>query len=322
MTEAGVKMIAKAAEIIRSGGLVAVPTETVYGLAADATNDQAVARIFEAKSRPQFNPLIIHVADVEMAKRYVKMTPLSEKLADKFWPGALTIVLQRREGSPVSLLVSAGLGTIAVRAPNHKTAQALIKTADRPFAAPSANRSGSISPTNPDHVRQSLGDRVELILEGGACSVGIESTIVKVDGDAVTMLRPGGLARNVIEEFIGRPLSEIPPSQSPQAPGMLANHYAPQAQLRLNASEPQEDEAFLGFGTVAANSPFALNLSASGDLREAAANLFAHLHALDRSATAHDLKTIAVAPIPMEGLGEAINDRLKRAAAPRDGEQK
>jgi len=317
MTEAGAKAIARAAEIIRSGRLVAVPTETVYGLAADATNDDAVARIFEAKSRPQFNPLIIHIAGAEMAKRYVDFSLLASKLADKFWPGPLTMVLPKREDSPLSLLVSAGLDSIAVRAPDHDTAQALIKAVDRPLAAPSANRSGSISPTTTEHVRHSLGDSVDLILEGGACSVGIESSIVKVDGDAVTMLRPGGLAREVIEEFIGRPLADVPPSQSPQAPGMLASHYAPRAKLRLNASAPQEGEAFLGFGAVAANSPLALNLSASGDLREAAANLFKHLHALDRIAATHGLKGIAVAPVPMEGLGEAINDRLMRAAAPR-----
>lgn len=319
MSENRSDRIAQAADIIRRGGLVAVPTETVYGLAADATRDAAVAGIFEAKTRPQFNPLIIHVTGAEMAGRYVEFSPFAEQLAAHFWPGPLTIILPRRAASAVSLLVSAGLETIAVRAPDHPIAQALIKNVDRPLAAPSANRSGSISPTKADHVRQSLGDRIDLIIDGGPCPVGIESTIIKVAGDGVTMLRPGGIAREAIEEYLERSVSDAPQAKNPEAPGMLASHYAPRAMLRLNANAPQHGEAFLGFGEIAAKGADALNLSKSGDLLEATANLFAHLHALDRNAAAHGLKTIAVAPIPMEGLGEAINDRLNRAAAPRGG---
>ena len=321
MTEVSPDELNDAAGIINNGGLVALPTETVYGLAADATNDAAVARIFEAKGRPQFNPLIIHVANAVMAKRYVSFSPTAEKLAAEFWPGPLTMVLPRREDCSISLLVSAGLETIAVRAPNHPLAQALINQVDRPLAAPSANRSGSISPTAPDHVRASLGENLDMILDGGPCPIGLESTIVKIEDDKVIMLRTGGLARNAIEDFLGEPLAAAPQSENPQAPGMLASHYAPHAQLRLNAKAPNDNEAYLGFGKFDAASPASLNLSPSGDLREAAANLFAHLHALDRIATANGLKVIAVAPVPMEGLGEAINDRLKRAAAPRENRQ-
>ena len=317
MTQTAAIDVAKAADIIRNGGVVAVPTETVYGLAADATNDDAVARIFEAKSRPQFNPLIVHVTDVRMAERYVCFSPLASKLAAKFWPGPLTLVLPRRQGSAISLLVSAGLDTIAVRAPDHAGAQTLIQTADRPLAAPSANRSGTISPTTAEHVRQSLGDKIDMIIDGGPCTIGIESSIIKVTDDLVTLLRPGGIAREVIEEFLGQPVSDASHTENPEAPGMLASHYAPRAMLRLNANAPQQGEAFLGFAEIATEGADALNLSEAGDMLEATTNLFAHLHALDRSAAAHGLKTIAVAPIPMEGLGEAINDRLNRAAAPR-----
>ena len=320
MRELDENAIAEAAAKILAGGLVAVPTETVYGLAADATNDDAVARIFEAKSRPQFNPLIIHVASIEMAKRYVAFPALASKLAKEFWPGPLTMVLPRHEDSAVSFLVSAGFDTIAVRMPDHATAQALITAVDRPLAAPSANRSGTISPTTADHVRTSLGDKVDLILDGDACAVGIESTIVEVEGDAVTLLRPGGIARATIERFLGQPVCDGPHTKKPQAPGMLESHYAPRAALRLNASAPEEGEAFLGFGAVNSNSPYALNLSPAGDLREAAAHFFKHLHALDRIAATHRLKGIAAAPVPMEGLGEAINDRMVRAAAPRSSE--
>ncbi len=306
-----------AAAIIRKGGLVAMPTETVYGLAADATNDAAVARIFEAKGRPQFNPLIVHVAGADMAARYVEFSPVAEKLTRAFWPGPLTLVLPRRADCAISLLASAGLDTLGVRAPNHDIAQALISAVGGPLAAPSANPSGAISPTFADHVRDGLGDKVDKILDGGPCPVGVESTIVKIEGDAVTLLRPGGVAREAIEQIIGGPLSEAPHTDNPQAPGMLASHYAPHAPLRLDAPAPEPNEAFLGFGKVSTGEPFTLNLSASGDLTEAAANLFAYLHALDRIAATHGLKGIAAAPIPMAGLGEAINDRLVRAAAPR-----
>jgi L-threonylcarbamoyladenylate synthase len=317
MTALDHKDIRAAAEIIRKGGLVAMPTETVYGLAADATNDQAVAKIFKAKGRPQFNPLIIHVAGLEMGKRYVETPPIAEKLAKEYWPGPLTIVLPRKSGSDVSLLVSAGLNTIAIRSPNHDIAQALIKAADRPLAAPSANRSGSISPTRPEHVEESLGGNVDMIIDGGPCPVGLESTIVKINGDDVTLLRPGGLAREAIERFLGRALKSAPKADTPQAPGMLESHYAPKAPLRRDVDEPDENEAYLAFGACKKEFPNALNLSESGDLTEAAANLFAYLRALDEMCAAYSLLGIAAAPIPNEGLGEAINDRLKRAAAPR-----
>lgn len=315
MTTPDQTTIQNAARTIHAGGLVAMPTETVYGLAADATNDASVARIFEAKGRPQFNPLIIHVAGADMAMRYVDVSPLAEKLMSAFWPGPLTLVLPRRKDSGVSLLVSAGLDTLGVRVPNHPLAQALITAVDRPLAAPSANRSGTISPTRADHVAESLGDKVDMILDGGASHIGVESTIVKIDGDRVVMLRPGGIARADIERVIGAKLENA--GGGIEAPGMMASHYAPDASMRLNAREQKTGEAFLGFGDVEGAGHAALNLSAGGNLVEAAANLFAHLRALDRMAGAAGLKVIACAPIPMEGLGEAINDRLARAAAPK-----
>lgn len=311
------KDIREAAGIIRKGGLVAMPTETVYGLAADATNDEAVAGIFEAKGRPHFNPLIVHVSDEAMAARYVETPPLAQKLMETFWPGPLTLVLPRKADSEISLLASAGLDTLGVRAPNHIIAQTLIRSADRPLAAPSANRSGTISPTRAEHVAVSLGDKVHMILDGGPCPVGVESTIVKIDGDEAALLRPGGVAREEIEEVLGARLQTATPSDKPEAPGMLASHYAPQANLRLNAEKARADEAFLGFGETDPDHPYTLNLSKTGDLREAAANLFAHLRALDGLCRDHGLAGIAAAPAPMEGLGEAINDRLRRAAAPR-----
>lgn len=310
-------MIDEAAATIERGGLVAMPTETVYGLAADATNDKAVARIYEAKSRPQFNPLIIHVADADMARQYVDFPPLAKNLSDAFWPGPLTLVLPRRPDSNLSLLVSAGLDTVAVRAPNHPLAQSLIRFVDRPLAAPSANLSGSISPTQADHVRASLGDRVDLILDGGRCPVGLESTIVKIDGERAVLLRHGGVAREDIEHVIGARLEMQSGGDRPEAPGMLASHYAPNTKLRMNVDKPAPDEAFLAFGASPAH-PHMLNLSQSGNLTEAAANLFAYLRALDIICAEHGLKGIAAAPVPPEGLGEAINDRLARAAAPRN----
>lgn len=309
--------IDEAARLIKRTGIVAMPTETVYGLAADATNDESVARIFEAKGRPQFNPLIAHVADLAMARRYAEISSLAEKLADAFWPGPLTLVLPRRSDCKLSLLVSAGLNTVALRAPNHPAAQALIAAVGRPLAAPSANRSGSISSTTAEHVRQSLGNAVDMILDAGPCSVGVESTIVKIDGDEAVLLRPGGIARKQIEDCIGAPLKTAAQTHRPEAPGMLTSHYAPSVSVRLNASAPKEDEAFLGFGDAAADQPHSLNLSPKGDLREAAANLFAYLRKLDEICAAHSLSGIAAGAIPSEGLGEAINDRLTRAAAPR-----
>jgi L-threonylcarbamoyladenylate synthase len=310
--------ISKAAAIIRAGRLVAMPTETVYGLAADATSDAAVARIFDAKGRPQFNPLIVHVAGADMAARYVDFPPVTETLAAAFWPGPLTLVLPRKADSAISLLASAGLDTIAVRAPNHKIAQALINAVGGPLAAPSANPSGAVSPTCAQHVRDGLGDKVDIILDGGPCPVGIESTIVKIEGDAVFLLRPGGVAREAIERVVGKPLSNAPHTDNPQAPGMLASHYAPRAPLRLNATAPKPGEAFLDFGKTAEQGPNVLNLSSKGDITEAAANLFAYLRTLDALCTEHGLSRIAAAQIPMEGLGEAINDRLVRAAAPKE----
>lgn len=315
MTAPDYKDIEDAAAAIRAGGLVAMPTETVYGLAADATDDRAVARIFAAKGRPQFNPLIVHVASSDMARRYAEVPPLAETLMRAFWPGPLTLVLPRRKDSGLSLLVSAGLDTVGLRAPRHALAQALIAAAGRPLAAPSANRSGTISPTRAEHVREGLGGAVDAILDGGPCPVGVESAIVKIEGETATLLRPGGIARAEIEDVIGGKLEAA--TDGVEAPGMMTSHYAPEAALRLHAREQKDGEAFLGFGPVAGQGPAALNLSVRGDLTEAAANLFAHLRALDRLAQAHGLKTIAAAPVPTEGLGEAINDRLARAAAPR-----
>lgn len=310
------RAVRRAGELVLSGEPVAVPTETVYGLAADATNDRAVAKIYEAKGRPSFNPLIIHVADVAMARRYVDFPPLAEKLAAAFWPGPLTLVLPRREDSGISHLVSAGLETLGVRAPRHPMTQRLIREIDRPLAAPSANRSGSVSPTTADHVCDSLGGRVRLILDGGPCGIGVESTIMKIDGDRATLLRPGGVPRSAIEAAIGKPLETSAPGKI-EAPGMLESHYAPRAVLRLGVLAPRADEAFLGFGQNAAAGDAALNLSINGDLAEAAANLFAHLRALDAICRDRGLIGIAAAPVPNEELGEAINDRLFRAAAAR-----
>jgi L-threonylcarbamoyladenylate synthase len=296
--------IADAARLLRDGGLVAFPTETVYGLGADATNDKAVAGIFAAKGRPRFNPLIVHVADLAAAEALVEFNPLTRKLADAFWPGALTLVLPRKDG--VSLLVSAGLDTVAVRAPANAVAQALLRALGRPIAAPSANASGTISATTAAHVAESLGGKVDLILDGGPTERGIESTVIGF-ADGPAMLRPGAIPREAIEAITG-PLHD--PQGIQGSPGRLESHYAPAKPLRLNATDARDGEALLAFGT---NVTGAKNLSPSGDLVEAAANLFAMLRELDAS----DARGIAVMPIPNNGLGEAINDRLQRAAAPR-----
>lgn len=308
--------IKRAAGLIRDGGLVAIPTETVYGLAADATNDSAVARIFEAKGRPRFNPLIVHVAGIAAARSYAVLSPLAERLASKFWPGPLTLVLPRKADAKLSLLVSAGLDSVALRSPAHPVARAVIEAADVPLAAPSANRSGSVSPTRAEHVRGSFGESVDMILDGGPSNVGLESTIVKVDGGAATLLRPGGIPVEELERFIG---AKIPRAAGDaiEAPGMLASHYAPAAPLRINAEAPRSDEVYLAFGKTPAAHRQTLNLSTSGDLREAAANLFAHLRTADGLCRQEKLAGIAVAPVPQEGLGAAINDRFARAAAPR-----
>ena len=295
------------AALLRAGEIVAFPTETVYGLGADATSSDAVLKIYETKGRPRFNPLIVHVADLEMVKSLVEMSPLAEKLA-RFWPGPLTLVLPKRKDARLSDLVTAGLDTVGIRIPDHPLALALIRAAGLPLAAPSANRSGKLSPTTAAQVRTAFAGLVP-VLDGGPSHSGVESTILAVDGDTVTQLRAGALAREEIEALLGQPVALAKAGDAIAAPGMLASHYAPNAKLRLNATSPRPGEAYLGF----AAGPATLNLSPGGDLREAARNLFAMLHELDASAAA-----IAVAPIPHTGLGEAINDRLKRAAAPRD----
>jgi L-threonylcarbamoyladenylate synthase len=305
-------VIKKAAAILLDGGLVAMPTETVYGLAADATNDFAVARIYEAKGRPAFNPLIVHVTGLAMAGRYASVPRLAERLAIAFWPGPLTLVLPRRSDSGLSHLATAGLETVGLRAPAHSIAQALLAATGRGLAAPSANPSGSVSPTTAAHVREGLGEKVSLILDGGPCTVGIESTILKIEGAHATLLRPGGIAREAIERITG-PL-ERAASTKIEAPGMMQGHYAPRAALRLNAAAPRANEVFLAFG-AAGDHPYTLNLSPAGDVVEAAANLFAYLRALDALCARERLEGIAAAPVPEAGLGEAINDRLRRAAA-------
>ncbi|PWL19150.1 threonylcarbamoyl-AMP synthase [Falsochrobactrum shanghaiense] len=313
--------IAPAVEILRRGGLVAIPTETVYGLAADASHGEGVAGIFAAKGRPQFNPLIAHVASIDMAERYVTFDPLSRKLAERFWPGPLTLVLplkkQQDTDRPIHPLVTAGLDTLAIRMP-HGRVRDVIKRLDSPVAAPSANRSGRISPTSAQAVAGDLGEKIDMILDGGACGVGVESTIVRVEGESVRLLRPGGLAAEEIEAEIGRKLERLPHTAAIQAPGMMASHYAPNALMRLDASEVMPGEALLAFGPARARNADGataqLNLSATGNLREAASNLFDYMRKLDATGA----KSIAVEPVPFDGLGEAINDRLKRAAAPRE----
>ncbi|MDE3114094.1 MAG: threonylcarbamoyl-AMP synthase [Pseudomonadota bacterium] len=303
--------IADGADALRRGRLVAFPTETVYGLGADAGNDRAVAAIFAAKGRPQFNPLIVHVLGLAEAEILAEFTPLARRLAEAFWPGALTLVLPRRRDARLSLLVSAGLDTVALRAPSNAVARALLKAAGCAIAAPSANRSGSVSPTTAAHVAESLGGRVDVILDGGPTALGIESTVIGFDGDLPVLLRPGAVTREAIEKIAG-PLSQA--GEKIASPGMLASHYAPHAPMRLNAREVSADEALLAFGpAVPQGAKITANLSPSGDLTEAAANLFAMLRELDTRGA----RRIAVMPIPVHGLGEAINDRLARAAAPR-----
>jgi len=306
--------IARAAAILQRGGLVAFPTETVYGLGADAASDKAVAAIFAAKQRPQFNPLIVHVRDLEHAQTLAIVTDHARLLAKAFWPGPLTLVLPRREGACVSFLASAGLDTIAVRVPAHSTARQLLQKSGLAIAAPSANRSGKVSPTIASHVAESLGAAVELILDAGAAPLGLESTIVGFGARGPTLLRTGALPRDNIEAVIG-PLFQ-PTTGGIVSPGMLRTHYAPHAKLRLEAREVRSDEALLAFGSDVPAGALALrNLSPSGDLIEAAANLFAMLRELDATGSA----CIAVMPVPGHALGEAINDRLRRAAAPREG---
>ncbi|WIM09660.1 L-threonylcarbamoyladenylate synthase [Enhydrobacter sp.] len=307
--------IEDAVRLLRKGGLVAFPTETVYGLGGDATNERAVVAIFEAKGRPRFNPLIAHVPGAADAQRFVRWSAAAERLAAAFWPGPLTFVLPRAERSPIALLATAGLDTVAIRAPAHPVAQALIRAAGLPLAAPSANRSGAVSPTRAEHVAESLGERVSLILDGGPCAVGVESTVLDLTGATPVLLRPGGATREAIEAVIGPiALSTALPmgDAARSSPGQLESHYAPSRPVRLEATTVSADEALLAFGPhPPAGAVMTRNLSPTGDLAEAAANLFAHMRALDRP----EVGRIAVMPVPHTGLGLAINDRLRRAAA-------
>jgi L-threonylcarbamoyladenylate synthase len=306
--------IARAAEILRAGHLVAFPTETVYGLGADATNDRAVAAIFEAKGRPRFNPLIVHLPNFEQATNCVQINELARAAAERFWPGPLTLVLPRRADTHISYLCSAGLDTLAVRVPGHSVAQDLLAALDRPLAAPSANASGGVSPTTAAHVADSLDGRVDLILDGGPCAVGLESSVLDLTGGRPLLLRPGGIPKEELEATLGSIEEDSSQEDAPRSPGRLASHYAPGQPLRLQAREVNPDEALLAFGPAPpAGARTTLNLSQNGDFVEAAANLFAMLHALDDPRHA----AIAVMPIPELGLGAAINDRLRRAAAPR-----
>lgn len=314
--------IEEAARALRAGRLVAFPTETVYGLGAVATNDRAVAAIFAAKGRPRFNPLIVHVTDAAAARPLVRWNELAERLAERFWPGALTLVLPRAEGCPLSLLVSAGGDTVGLRAPAHPVAQALLAATVLPVAAPSANPAGQVSPTTADHVEAGLGDRIDLIVDGGPCPIGVESTVLDLTSSPPRLLRPGGVTREQLEAAIGplaapaAPSANGTPDDPLRAPGQLSSHYAPARPLRLDATSVDPDEALLAFGPhPLEGAATTLNLSEAGDLEEAAANLFAMLRALDRP----EHRAIAVMPIPAHGLGEAIRDRLIRAAAPRTG---
>ncbi|HVZ50838.1 MAG TPA: L-threonylcarbamoyladenylate synthase [Pseudolabrys sp.] len=314
--KADAEAIKTAAACLAAGGLVAFPTETVYGLGADAGQGEAVARLYAAKGRPAFNPLIAHVADLAAARRVARFDAAAEKLAHAFWPGPLTLVLPKQPDCAVSELALAGLDSVAVRVPAHPVAQALLKAFGRPVVAPSANRSGHVSPTDAAHVMADLRGRIDLIVDGGPCAVGVESTIVSCLGEP-TLLRPGGVPREAIERVLGSALAQAAEAaagdEAPLAPGMLSSHYAPKAHLRLNASTPRDGEALLAFGPAPEFSGLTRNLSPSGNLIEAAANLFSHLRALDASGA----KAIAVMKVPRTGLGEAINDRLRRAAAPR-----
>ena len=307
--------LSRAAAYLRSGALVAFPTETVYGLGADATNAIAVARIFEAKGRPQFNPLIVHVLDAVAAAELGQFTAKAKKLAAAFWPGPLTLVVKRAETCPIADLVSAGLPTLALRVPDHPIARALLTSFGKPLAAPSANRSGHVSATRAEHVAADLADSVTMILDGGPVQHGLESTIVDVTSDEIVLLRPGAIPVARIEAVLGTTIARAEGSSiRPHSPGQLESHYATQAPLRLNAHDLRDGEALLAFGPDApATAGAAINLSAKGDLVEAAANLFSALRDLD----ARNPRAIAVMSIPAHGLGDAINDRLQRAAAPR-----
>ena len=311
--------VARAAALLRAGRLVAFGTETVYGLGADAADGQAVAAVFDAKGRPHFNPLICHYPDAAAAFADVVANPAARALAAAFWPGPLTMVLPRRPGCAVALLAGAGLDTLAVRVPGHAGALALLRAVGRPVAAPSANRSGAVSPTTLAHVLAGLDGRIAAVLEGGACAVGLESTVLDLTGERPFLLRPGGVEREAIEAVVGPVLSGITPaaaqaSRTLRSPGLLVSHYAPVLPVRLNAAAVAADEALLAFGPALAGAGASYQLSAIGNLAEAAAALFAGLRALDAQP---GLRRIAAMPVPRHGLGLAINDRLERAAAPR-----
>jgi L-threonylcarbamoyladenylate synthase len=317
--------IAEAAALLRSGRLVAFPTETVYGLGADATDARAVAALYAAKGRPQFNPLIAHVTGLEAAQAEGALDPTAQALARAFWPGALTLVVPAARGAKVCDLARAGLDSVALRVPVHPLARSLIEAVGRPVAAPSANRSGHVSPTEAPHVMADLETRIDAVIDGGSTAIGLESTIIACLGGKPRLLRSGGVTREAVERVVG-PLLDVPDEDGPErasplSPGLLASHYAPAAAVRLDARDIRPGEAALLFGRTrprgVASAVAALNLSASGDLAEAAANLFAHLRALDARLAGLNGAGIAVAPIPSEGLGEAINDRLRRAAAER-----
>lgn len=304
--------IARASQFLAEGQLVAIPTETVYGLAGDARNAAAVAQIYQAKGRPSFNPLIVHVPDLEPALEIAEFSDAARALAAVFWPGALTMVLPLREGSGIASLVTAGLETVALRMPAHPAARQLLRVFGSPVAAPSANPSGRVSPTTAAHVADAesgLGGRIAAVLDAGACPVGVESTIIGwLEDGRPALLRPGGIAAEDIESVLGQALAHpVADPHAPNAPGQLTSHYAPRASVRLNALSPQTDEVYISFGQSGG-----LELSASGDLAEAASRLFDVLRQADR-----DGRPIAVAPVPEHGLGAAINDRLRRAAAPR-----
>jgi L-threonylcarbamoyladenylate synthase len=319
---AGEAAVARAAHCLTGGGLVAFPTETVYGLGADATNPAAIARLYQAKGRPAFNPLIAHVGNIEAARRIAVFDAQATILAEAFWPGPLTLVLPKTMDCPVADLATAGLETVAIRVPAHPVALAILRAFGRPVVAPSANLSGHVSPTTAAHVASDLAGRIDLIIDSGPVEVGVESTIVGCFGEPM-LLRPGGLPREDIERVLGRQFRQPPEDADsdtgqPLAPGMLASHYAPRTSVRLNAKSIAPGEALLAFGPDAVAGVDAaaavMNLSARGDLDEAAANLFGYLRALD----ARGARAIAVMPVPHHGLGEAINDRLRRAAVERE----
>ena len=308
--------IAHAAALLRAGKLVAFGTETVYGLGADACNGEAVAAIYAAKGRPSFNPLICHFADAATAFNYVVPTPLADTLAAKFWPGPLTLVLPRAKNCPVSLLAGAGLPSLAARVPAQDTALKLLRAFGGPVAAPSANRSGRISPTSAQHVLSELGGRIAAVLDSGPCQVGLESTVLDLSGPMPVLLRPGGISLEALEAEIG-PVGRVTESSAPASPGMLLSHYAPALPVRLNAVSVAPDEALLAFGPPLPGAKLVTQLSEHKSLQEAAARLFENLYILDSECIRLGLKQIAIMPIPAHGLGLAINDRLTRAAAPR-----